>query len=203
MMSRASLALTALGVVFCVAAAFQQPDPNAGIPAEALALVPKPQISDTLTMVSNVGSFKVLPKGDELPAGKLDFSFEGTVLVSHLAPGTYVKTSGNVRKEYDDKEHEKQVYFGKGHMLIVGKFGNCQWFGRHLNFKFQGSAIVRMISEFDSKLDTGQYWFDPSEKVPLQPNLINIVVPYEHRGPMPAITREEYEAKKKKLKGGG
>jgi hypothetical protein len=204
MMSRAFLALASLVAVTGFALALQSVAPQqGGVPSSALALLPKPKLNDTLRVKTNVASFKILPKGDQMPAGRLQFSFEGTVLVTGLAPGSYLKTTGNIRKEYEDKEHGKQVYFGKGSILLVGKFSNCQWFGRNLDFTFKGSAIVRMIAEFDSKLQTGEFWFDPSEKVPLQASLINIPVPGERSGPTPAITREEYEAQKKKLKGGG
>jgi hypothetical protein len=204
MMSRALLAVTFLIAALGFATARQgNPAQGDAVPASALALIPKAKPGDTLHMVTNVASFKILPKGDELPSGRLDFSFEGTVLVTGLEPGSYLKTEGKIRKEYEDKAHGKQVFFGKGRILIVGKFSNCQWFGRNLDFTFKGSGSVRMITEYDSNLKTGKYWFNPEKKEDLQPTLMGIPVPNERRGPPPAITREEYEAQKKKLKGGG
>jgi hypothetical protein len=204
MMSRALLAIASLVAVAGVATAIQVSGAqNGGVPSSALALLPSRQINDTLHVKTNVASFKVLPKGDKMPAGRLEFGFEGTVLITGMEPGSFLKTTGNIRKEYQEPKSGKQVYFGKGRILLVGKFSNCQWFGRNLDLTFQGDAIVRMIAEFDSKLNTGEFWFDPNEKVALQPNLMNIAVPSERGGPAPAITREEYEAQKKKLRGGG
>lgn len=205
MMSRVALAVVCLAAVGG-AVAFQgaaTPTAKATIPASALAMVPRPKINDTVRIVTKIGSFKVLPKGKERPAGRLEFAFKGTVLITDLAPGSYLKTTGNVRMEYEDKPHAKQVYFGSGRMLIVGSFANCQWFGQNLDFTFKGTGIVRMIAEFDKKLETGQFWYDPADKMPLQAALNPINVPKVNDGPTDAMTREEYEALKKKLQGGG
>ncbi|HVT11514.1 MAG TPA: hypothetical protein VHE55_04545 [Fimbriimonadaceae bacterium] len=171
------------------------------IPQSALAQLPPPAYDDTLHMESHVASFKIVPKGDAIPSGRLEFSFEGTVLVNGLTDGSFLQTTGNVRKEYENKEHGRQVFFGRGKILIVGKFRACQWFGRDLDFTFKGSGIVRVIAEFDQKLDTGTFWFDPAKKNALQVNLIPIIVPHPRDTPEPAITREEFN-KMKKQKGG-
>lgn len=163
--------------------------------------MPKPATGDTLHIQTKVGSFKLVAKGESLPAGRLEFSFHGTVLISGLVPGSYLQTSGNIRKEYENVAEGKTVYFGSGKILIVGSFRNCQWFGRDLDFQFQGSAVVRVISEFDDKLKTGNFWFEPTEKNPLQVDMLTLVVPEIRNSPMPAITREEFEKMKKK--GGG
>jgi hypothetical protein len=210
MMFRASLTAAITCVSLCAVLAFQNPvgvtsptATNSSIPASALAMMPSSQTNDVLYIKSGVASFKMVPKGDTLPAGRLEFSFSGTVLITGLSPGSYLQTFGNVRKEYEDKGHAKQVFFGRGKLLIVGRFRNCEWFGRDLDLKFKGSAFFRIIAEFDDKLDTGSFWFEGERgRSPLQTNLIPIEVPKPRGGPMEAITREEFEALKRKNKGG-
>ncbi|MFI5388044.1 MAG: hypothetical protein ACHQ50_18205, partial [Fimbriimonadales bacterium] len=180
----------------------QPPSAQPQIPATALALVPKSAARDTLHMQSHLASFKIVPRGPEVPAGRLEFSFSGTVMVNGLAPGSYLATTGNVRKEYDHPEHGRLVYFGKGKILIVGRFKGCQWFGRDLDLTFKGAGIVRFVAEFDKNLETGSYWFDPKFKNPMDVNLWQVVVPQPIVTPEKAITREEFE-RQKKQKGGG
>jgi len=169
--------------------------------------LPPPAANDTLYMQSKIASFKIVPKGPELPNGRLEFSFSGTVLVSGLVPGTTLKTTGDIREEYDNRDHpneiHKQVFFGKGKILIVGQFGACQWFGTDLDLTFKGSAIFRCIGEFDKNLSTGYFWFDPAKKNPLQVDMITVVVPEILIGPMKAIKREDFEKQKKKEQKGG
>jgi hypothetical protein len=211
MMFRASLTAAFTCASLCAVLA-QQKAPTVppikaaspSIPASALALVPATATSDLVYIKAGVGSFKMVPKGAESPpAGRLEFSFAGTVLITGLEPGSFLQVSGNVKKEYEEKPHAKQVYFGKGKILIVGKFRNCEWFGRELDLKFKGSAIFRMSAEFDSKLNTGTFIYEGDKKaMPLQTSLTPIYVPKLAGGPMEAITREEFEAQKKKKKGG-
>jgi hypothetical protein len=211
MMSRASFTAALALVLGCAALALQKPAPPAtataapptAIPAAALAMMPKPALGDTLRAVTHIGSFKIVPKGEELPSGRLEFSFSGTVLVSGLDPASYLKVTGNVRKEYESKPNGKDVYFGNGKILIVGKFRNCEWFGRNLDFTFKGSGVVRIIAEFDKNGDTGTFWYDPTEKSPLQVNLLPLEVPKNRGGLMKAIMREDYEKQKKQQQKGG
>jgi hypothetical protein len=202
MMSRALFAAIA-AVLVCAAIGVQKPSapPPAqpAIPASAMALVPQPVLGDTFHMQTKVGSFKMLEKGPTSPpAGRLEFSFAGTVLLNGLAPGSFIHITGNVQKEYDHPEHERQVYFGRGKILIIGKFKTCQWFGQDLDFSFTGSAVVRMVGEFDKNLETGYFWFDPTRKEPMQTQLIQREVPQTMNGVVKAITREEFERMKKK-----
>lgn len=208
MMSRLLLPLAIVAGIASACCAVQNPAPTAkpaatasqgAIPAAALAMVPKPATGDTLHMESKIASFKIVPKGSHLPTGRLEMSFQGTVLISGVVPGSYVSTTGNLRKEFDDRG--KTVYYGTGKLLIVGSFRNCQWFGKDLNFNFTGDAIVRAIAEFDKNLNTGQFWYDPERKNPLQANLTTLPVPEIRNTPMKAITRENFE-KMKKQKGG-
>jgi hypothetical protein len=211
MMFRASLTVAFTCASLCAVLAQQKtptvPPTKAAsptIPASAMAMMPAPAASDVVFIKAGVGSFKVVPKGpDAPPAGRLEFSFSGTVLITGLEPGSYLQTTGKVEKQYEETKHGKQVYFGKGKILLVGKFRNCEWFGRDLNLRFQGSAIFRMSAEFDSNFDTGTFIYEGDKKAfPLQTSLTPIYVPKMTGGPMDAITREEFEAAKKKKKGG-
>ena len=193
MMCRA-FSITFLFALGCVAFSGQTPPvaTTPAIPRSAMALVPPAAIGDTLHLQSHIASFKIVERGEDLPAGTLNLNFQGTVLVSGLAPGSYLQTSGDVREEYESKPHGKQVYFGRGKLILVGKFKSCEWFGRDLDMTFKGAGIVRVISEFDKKLETGHFWFDPTRKQPLQTQLIPIVVPEVRIGPEKAIKREDF-----------
>ncbi|HTQ11121.1 MAG TPA: hypothetical protein VMI31_13725 [Fimbriimonadaceae bacterium] len=164
--------------------------------------LPPPAPNDDLHMQTKIGSFKLVRKGADLPNGRLEFTFAGTVLVSGLIPGSKMTVTGNVREEYDDKEHGKQVFFGRGKMVIIGQFRACQWFGTDLDFNFKGSALIRVTAEFDKNQNTGNYWFDDGVKNPLQVQMITVQVPKLQIGPVPAITREEFEAMKKQQQKG-
>jgi hypothetical protein len=201
MMSRALFA--AFGAVLACLAIGQKPAtpapaPQPAIPASAKAMMPPPMPGDTFHIHTKVGTFKMLRKSPESPpAGRLEISFAGTVLVYGLEPGSFIQVTGNVRKEYDRPEHQRQVYFGRGKILLVGKFQTCQWFGQDLDFTFTGSAVVRMVGEFDKNLETGYFWYDPTRKEPMQTQLLERYVPEPTLGPTKAITREEFEKKKK------
>lgn len=199
MMFRAVLSAAAGCLAMVGAYAFQG---ASAVPAAALALMPKRAPNDTIHIETNLGSFKLMPKGEEDPSGRLEFTFEGSVLVSNPAPGTYIKTTGPIRKEYEDAKHGKTVYFGKGTFLIVGKVHNCQWFGENLSLTFQGSGFFRVTSEYDKDLNIGSFWFDPTNPKPLWNALREISVPEPAAPTTKAITRQEYEKLHGK-KGGG
>lgn len=210
MMSRAFLtSLVAVAVAgFTVA---QQPKPapaNAAaakpaIPATATALLPPSQPGDLLHIKTNVGSFKMLPKGKDLPAGRLEFSFTGTVLFTGIQPGSFFQVTGNVREEYRNDKHQKRVFFGTGKIIAVGKWANCQWFGRKLDLTFKGSTIMRLIGEYDRQLSTGEYWIDNGQKQPLTTYIKEIGIPMAAGTAPRAMTREEFEKLKGRKRTGG
>lgn len=205
MMCRASFTI-ALVLTLCSAGLTQQKPPPAAqpsIPGSALALMPKPTLGDVLHVQSRIASFKIVPKGPELPAGRLEFSFKNSsVLINGLETGAYLHTTGNIRQEYENKDHKRQVYFGTGSVLIVGRFKTCQWFGRDLDFTFKGRGVVRMIAEFDDKRETGSFWYGDGPKSPLQTALVPLILPEVHYTAIKAIKREDFE-KQKKRNGGG
>lgn len=172
-----------------------------GRPGEMIDLT-KTEVSserDDLWFETNVGSFKILPKGPVIPSGTLTMSFTGSVLISEMKGK--VTPEGNVRREYYNKERGKEVWFGTGKLTIDGNFRAVQWFGRNLKAKFYGNGFVRLYGEFDKDLETGNYWFDPAEKKYWGTYGTGVSVPEVIYVPKPnqIKTREEFQ----KGKGGG
>lgn len=123
-----------------------------GLILAASAFAQVPTGADELVFETHVGSFKILGGGDNAH-GKLTFSFTGTVLVNGLT-GT-LQISGNVKKEFENKDRKEQAYFGTGSMTIDGTFQSIQWFGRDMKATFKGLGIVRLNGEYDKNLETG------------------------------------------------
>ena len=121
----------------------------------AVAVAQQP--TDTLYLQTGVGSFKLLPPGPDTTHGTLDIDFEGTVMVSGLN-GTVTPGAG-VRLELERKDHNRQVYFGKGHIRISGEFRGIQFFGRNLKGSYNGVAVARLYGEFDKNMETGYFWY--------------------------------------------
>lgn len=118
----------------------------------------------TIHLRTNLGSFKLLPKGALTPAeGRVDISFTGSVLLSGFE-GT-IEKSGNVRLEY--RGVGREVYFGTGRMVLTGRFRGIQWFGRNMTCDWTGDGVARVYGEFDKNLFTGEYYYgDPTNKIP-------------------------------------
>lgn len=154
---------------------------------------------DEFWFQTNVGSFKILPRGDVLPSGDLTMTFTGSVLVSEMNGS--VVPEGNVRREYVNKEKGKEVWFGTGKLTVKGSFRAIQWFGRNLNAKFNGNGFIRLYGEFDKNLDTGLYWFDPAKKKYWGNYGVSVGIPEQQFGvdPNSVKTREEIN----KAKSGG
>jgi hypothetical protein len=112
---------------------------------------------DTLYFSAGVGSFKLLPPGPDKTTGTLDMEFEGTVMVSGLN-GTITPGPG-VRLEYERKDHNRKVYFGKGRIRINGEYRAIQFFGRNVKGSFKGVTVARLYGEFDKNMETGYYWY--------------------------------------------
>lgn len=142
-----------------------------------------------LNFMANVGSFKALGSEKDPVQGTLEMTFTGTVLVSGLFQGSTVNVSGSVRKEYETKDHSKQVYFGTGRLVLSGKARAVQFFGRDMKARFYGMAIFRLYGEFDKNLDTGSYWFDGGEKVAWGTGGMPVVVPNAQAQPTKARVR--------------
>lgn len=119
----------------------------------------------TLHLETGVGSFKSFKS-----EGKLQFSFEGTILI-HAKPNecTYSFT-GQVKLQKEDKKHDRAVYFGKGTCTLNGKWVGVQWFGKNMEGMWYGKGGIRLAGEFfkdrkTGELRSGTYWFDdPKDK---------------------------------------
>lgn len=202
-LSPRSKALTKLGLAACLSAiavvAVVAQTPAKYTPPDYT----KTKVSaerDDVWFSTNVGSFKILSRGDTIPSGDLSMTFTGSVLVSELKGS--ITPEGNVRREYNNKEKGKEVWFGTGKLTIKGSFRAVQWFGRNLTAKFSGNGFIRLYGEFDKNLDTGSYWFDPKEKKFWGNYGTGFGVPEVKYGPQSdsVKTRDEFEKGKK---GGG
>src|SRR5579871_6418162 len=86
--------------------------------------------ADHVHLTCNLGSFRIQGT-DKLPAqGHLDFSFKGTFLVVGLEGK--IQVTGNVKKEFESSQSKRQVYFGKGRVVIDGVFKTAEWFGQDM-----------------------------------------------------------------------
>lgn len=186
-----ALSVIAVGVVWAQSEAPKMPD---------LTKMTTSNEMDDLYFNTKVGSFKILPRGNVMPSGSLSMTFTGSVLISGLEGD--VQATGSVRREYWQKEHNKEVWFGTGKLVIKGKFLNVQWFGRDLNAELHGNGILRLYGEFDKNLDTGYYWFDKADKKYWGNYGTTVVVPEQKMGGGSAMTRDEFEKNKKGKSGG-
>lgn len=108
--------------------------------------------TDTMFFETNIGSFKLLNC-----KGTLNFSFEGTVLISGLEGPLTV--TGPLKKEYESADKKRIAYYGKGTIVAKGKWRGIQWFGQNMKGSFDGIGIIRMVGEFDKNMNTGYYWY--------------------------------------------
>lgn len=146
---------------------------------------PKPTVTgkpQTLYFETNLGSFR-----SANGAGKLHFSFEGTVLIHNWdldvkpkdiekAPKTYkVTLQGKIRKEYE--RHGRAVYFGKGTITIEGSWRAVQWFGKNMKGYWTGQGAMSIVGEFDKQGNTGLYWYDPARKNYWPTSLMELSLP--------------------------
>lgn len=141
-----------------------KPDPNYGV----------------LHMQTELGSFRLIDG-----RGRVQFSFQGTVLISKLK-GTY-KLDGAARKEYEG--HDRVVLNGRGTMTVTGEWRAIQWFGTNMKGTWYGFGIARLQGEFDRNLNTGVYWFeDPTDRrYWLANNVLDVTVPTRKMGTNPNV----------------
>lgn len=109
----------------------------------------------TLYLTANVGSFKMVDG-----QGTVTISFSGTLLIVGL-DGT-ATPSGNLKLEYEARN--RKAYFGRGSIVIKGRFRGIQWFGRDLNAKWTGLGLIRIMGEFDDQLKVGEFWYEGDVK---------------------------------------
>jgi hypothetical protein len=180
---RASSPVVLLGAAFLffpLGARAQSPL-NVGLTPATVAVPPGLMLKQKHTVLffnTNVGSFKIMGSDKDEAEGQLDMSFSGTVLISDMDPKSVLLITGNVRQEIDDTTYHKKVYFGTGHLTIVGRFRAIQWFGRDLRARMNGFGIIRIVGEFDKQLNTGLYWYEgDSQKMYWNTNLMTVLLP--------------------------
>jgi hypothetical protein len=114
----------------------------------------------TIFFKTNVGSFKLLGVATRPAEGKVQVTFTGTILIDKNSDSDpKITVTGNLKKEYDKKEHLQVAYHGTGTMIIDGKFTAIQWFGRDMSARWDGFGVARLVGEFDKDLKTGSYWY--------------------------------------------
>jgi hypothetical protein len=165
----------------------------------AAPAVPTP--GKTLHMATKIGSFKLLPKGEELPGGTLTIKFTGSLLISGIEGNGTVTPSGSIRREYYDQKHNKQVWYGTGSIVLNGTFKNAEWFGQDMEGTFTGHGYLRLYGEFAKDKTTGDYWFQADSKFPWLPSGSGVPVPQELNLP-PGYTNPPPSATAPKKKGG-
>ena len=142
-------------VLACTASAQMTEVPHPTVP-EPLITDLKPKGQGILHFVSNLGSFRTIDG-----SGRMEFEFKGTVLVGRLE-GKATPT-GTLRLEYD--KNGRQIYTGSGRLVIEGKWRAVQWFGSNMRGVWWGKGAMRLVGDFDKKLQTGDYWYDrPDER---------------------------------------
>lgn len=141
-----ALAVVAIGVL---AVSQQRPQPSAA-PAPA-----NPATFETMRLRTKLGSANFINA-----QGRVEFTFRGTVLI-HDLQGT-AKFSGNVIKQYD--QNRRAVYYGRGSVVVEGRWANVYWWGGDFDATWRGQGIVRVDGEYyrdpaSNSLLTGQLWY--------------------------------------------
>ena len=119
--------------------------------------------------------------------GVMTLTFKGTLLISKPTPGTQVTVTGNLKLEKEVKKYNKQVYYGDGTVTIDGSWNAIQVFGKNLDGHFKGNGFFRLYGEFDSKLDTGEFWVPGGEHTPWGTGGYPVVVPPEGAAAAPEV----------------
>lgn len=124
--------------------------------------VPNDKSFGTIHWQAALGSFRLIDG-----QGRVEMTCRGTVLISQLtgfeagSKGS-VKLEGDFIKQYD--KDGRQVYFGKGKVIVTGKWRGVQVFGQQMAGTWFGTGRIRLDGEFDSKLESGFFWYDDPTK---------------------------------------
>jgi hypothetical protein len=105
---------------------------------------------DILYLRAKEGGFRMF-EGE----GKVEITSLGTVLVTGLR-GRVMK-SDDIRLQY--KDPLRQVYFGRGRLVVQGKFRALQWAGKDLRATWQGKGRMRFVGEYHERDRKGEYWY--------------------------------------------
>lgn len=172
-----------LGAAF-VGVAVAQP----ATPAQRAGVTAQPGFA-TMHLEAMLGSFKMIDG-----QGRVEFSFEGTVLLSQIKGQRQV--TGNVQRKYNAEGRE--VWFGRGRVVVTGSWRAIQWFGKDMRLVWFGQGVVRLSGEYyrdpvTRELRTGKMWYDnPAEIVdwPAQGSIDQRLPRYEAPKPIEPRRRQ-------------
>jgi hypothetical protein len=153
-----SMTFTAIAALMVAPAVAQTPEKLKKLEAE-------PLLTGKCWMKAKIGSFKITSPGDPRAYGDIKMSFKGSVLIVNYEGKTPIVATGNLRKEYENKDRNRVMYFGQGTITLNGRMRAMQWFGTDLDMTWKGMGICRLQGKFDKDGNTGQYFLE-GEKQP-------------------------------------
>lgn len=151
MTSARFLLLTSVAMMASVPAVAQTPE-------KVKQLESGPVLQGEAWLKAKVGSFKIASPGDERALGDIKMTFQGSVLIVNYGGSTPITATAGLRKEYENKDRNRVVYFGRGTITLSGRFRAMQWFGTDLDMTWKGMGLCRVSGKFDKDGNTGQYF---------------------------------------------
>ena len=158
MISRLLRSLSVLVFLFAISMSQAQP----ATAAQRAGVVPSKDFG-TMHLYTKIGSCKFL-NGE----GRLEISYSGSLLLSQFK-GKYTIT-GNLVRQYNSPEHGRELYYGKGTIVLTGKWRGLQWFGRDFTAHWYGAGIARLTGEYYASptkpgtFESGWVWADDISK---------------------------------------
>lgn len=132
-------------------------------PAQRAGVTPQPGFS-TMHLETKIGSCKFIDG-----TGRVEISFSGSLLISQLK-GTRV-VSGNLTRQYHNPKENRELFYGRGRIVITGSWRGMQWFGRDMRAVFYGRGTVRLAGEYyesptkPGTFESGWFWYeDPTKR---------------------------------------
>lgn len=153
-----SLTLTAIAALMVVPAVAQSPE-------KLKQLEAGPLLTGECWMKAKYGSFKIVSPGDPRAYGDIKMSFKGSVLIVNYDGKIPIVATGALRKEYENKDRNRVIYYGQGTITLNGRFRAMQWFGSDLDMTWKGMGVCRLQGKLDKDGNTGKY-FITGEKQP-------------------------------------
>lgn len=133
-------------------------------PAQRAGVTPRPEFG-TLHLATKIGSCKFF-NGQ----GRVEINYSGSLLI-HGLKGKYT-VSGNLVRQYHSPKRERELFYGKGKIVVTGSFKALQWFGRDFSAVWYGAGRVRLTGEYyesatkPGTFESGWLWYnDPSKRI--------------------------------------